>query len=227
MSLITVKNLPFFKEVPAKTLDVWLRAFSPRTKTHAKGTVIFLQDQEYKELAIMLEGEANAEIQDYGGKVLKVETLKAAEPIATAVLFSPNNALPVTVVAKTDVKILLIPKQELLRLCRLNEAFLDKLLMDMGGRLTLLAQKLRFLQFGTIRRKIAGYLLDEMRRQRSAELALPYTKEVLAELFGVTRPALSRVFAELRDEGVITQEGKTVVVLKAPALSGILEEEED
>jgi len=224
MSLITVKNLPIFKEVPAKTLDLWLRTFSPRTKAHAKGTVVFLQGQAYTELAIILEGEANAEIQDYGGKVLKVETLKAPEPIATAVIFSPDNALPVTVVAKTDVKILLVPKAELLRLCRLSEAFLDKLLSDMGSRLTLLAQKLRFLQFGTIRRKIAGYFLDEMLKQRSAELKIPYTKEVLAELFGVTRPAFSRVFAELREEGVIIQEGKTVIVRKAQALRRMLEE---
>ena len=199
---------------------------TPKTKHYAKGTIVFFQGQEYKDLAVILEGEINAEIQDYNGKVLQVETLKAPDPLATAILFSPDNTLPVTAVAKTEVKILLVPKPAILRLCTMSEAFLDKLLLDMGGRLTLLAQKLRFLQFGTIRRKIAGFLLDEMRKQRSATLTIPYTKEILAELFGVTRPAFSRVFAELREKKILRQEGKTVTVLKAQELKDLLAEED-
>lgn len=226
MSLLIAKNLPFFKAVPAKVLDGWLSSFQPQTKYHAKGTIIHFQGQPYTELAILLSGEVDAEIQDYDGKTLKVETLEAPEPIAAAVLFAKDNTLPVTTVAKTDVKLFVVPKKDILRLCRTSEEFLGGLLAEMGGKLILLAQKIRFLQFGTIRRKLAGYLLDEMRKQRSAALRLPYTKEVLSELFGVTRPSLSRVFAEFANAGILRQEGKTVHVLKASALKGLMVEDD-
>jgi CRP-like cAMP-binding protein len=94
----------------------------------------------------------------------------------------------------------------------------------MGSKLTLLAQKIRFLQFGTIRQKIAGYLLDEMRKQRSSSLKIPYTKEALSEIFGVTRPSFSRVFSELCHEKIIRQKGKTVTVLNAAKLKAIMAE---
>lgn len=218
MSLIILKNLPFFREVPAKILDVWLRSFQPATRNHAKGTIIFFQGQEYRELLFIISGEVDAEIQDYNGRILKVETLKAPDPVATAILFAPDNTLPVTAVAATDVKIIAIPREQVLRLCRISEDFLRKILEDMGSKIAFLAQKLRFLQFGTIRQKIAGFLLDEMRKQRSAVLNVPQTKEVLSEIFGVTRPALSRVFSELCREKIISQKGRTIRVLNAARL---------
>jgi CRP-like cAMP-binding protein len=224
MSLLQVKSLPFFSEVDTKVLDVWLRTFSPRTRHYKKGSIIHFQGQPYTELQFIISGEVAAEIGDYDGKVLKVETLRAPEPIAAAVLFAEDNSLPVTTAAKTDVSLLIIPKAEILRLCGISEDFLRKLLSDMGNKLTLLAQKIRFLQFGTIRQKIAGYLLDEMRKQRSSTLKIPHTKETLSEIFGVTRPSFSRVFSELCRENVIRQEGKTVTILLAAKLKEMMAE---
>lgn len=226
MSLLIVKGLPFFRKVPAKILDLWLRTFQPVTKNYAKGTIVNFQGEPYTELLFILSGEVVAEIQDYNGKVLKVETLKAPDPIATAILFASDNSLPVTTIAKTEVKILIIPKNQVLRLCRLSEDFLQNLLADMGGKLTFLAQKLRFLQFGTIRQKIAGFLLDEMRKQKTASLQVPYTKEVLSEIFGVTRPAFSRVFSELCKEKIIRQKKGVIQVLNAVRLKEMLTEQE-
>ncbi len=225
MSLLLLKNLPFFQPVPAKILEVWLRSFTPPVRNHPKGTIVAFQGQEYRELLFILSGQVDAEIQDYGGKTLKVETLAAPEPIAAAILFAPEKALPVTITAATDVKIIAVPREQVLRLCRISEDFLLSMLTDMGTKIAFLAQKLRFLQFGTIKRKIAGFLLEEMSRQRSAVLTVPQTKEVLSEIFGVTRPALSRVFSELCREKIIGQEGRTIRVLKPARLREMMEEE--
>ena len=120
--------------------------------------------------------------------------------------------------------LLIIPKSQILRLCGTSEEFLQGLLADMGNKLTLLAQKIRFLQFGTIRQKIAGYLLDEMRKQRSSSIKVLPTKESLSEIFGVTRPAFSRVFSELCREKIIRQKGKTVTVLAVAKLKEMIAE---
>lgn len=225
MSLLALKKVDLFKTVPTRTLDTWLKGFLPLQREYRKGNFILLQGKEYNNLCCILAGEVIAEFQDYGGKVLKVETLKASEAIATAVLFSPDRLLPVTVVAQTDVSTLWIPRKEILLLCGLSAEFLEKLLCDMGARLFFLAQKIRFLQFNTIRKKIAVYLLSQMQVQRTRTLILPHSREMLAELFGVTRPALSRVFSEFYQQKVLKPEGKHCTVLEPARLRALAEEE--
>lgn len=226
MSLIALKRVDLFKPVPTRTLDAWVQGFHPLQREYRKGSFLLVQGKEYTDLCCILSGEVSAEIQDYSGKVLKVETLKACEAIATAVLFSPDRLLPVTVVAQTDVSTLWIPRKEILRLCGMSSEFLEKLLCDMGARLSFLAQKIRFLQFNTIRKKIAEYLLIQLRDQGKRTLQVRHTREMLSEMFGVTRPALSRVFSELCKENVIQAEGKTIHVLDPARLRQIAEEEE-
>jgi predicted transcriptional regulator len=48
------------------------------------------------------------------------------------------------------------------------------------------------------------------------------TKEALAEVFGVTRPSLSRGFQQLCDEGLIRQEGRVIHLLDSDGLGMLL-----
>jgi CRP-like cAMP-binding protein len=51
------------------------------------------------------------------------------------------------------------------------------------------------------------------------------TKEVLAEMFGVARPSLSRSFSNMQEEGIIAQEGTMIHILDQDRLEQIIEEE--
>ncbi|MFQ3619703.1 MAG: Crp/Fnr family transcriptional regulator [Spirochaetales bacterium] len=226
MSLLALKRIDLFKVVSAKVLEDWLKGFHPFQREYHKGSYLLHQGKPYTELCCILAGEVSAEIQDYSGRVLKVETLKAFEALATAVLFSPDRLLPVSVVAQTEVTALWVPRSEVLRLCSLSPQFLESLLSDMGARVSFLAQKIRFLQFSTIRKKIAEYLLSQMRVQESRVLKLPHSREMLSELFGVTRPALSRVFSELCKEKVLRSQGRNCTVMDPARLRAMAEEEE-
>ncbi|MGC8820684.1 MAG: Crp/Fnr family transcriptional regulator [Fervidobacterium sp.] len=62
--------------------------------------------------------------------------------------------------------------------------------------------------------KVCSYLVRLMDTQQSQQVTMDMTKEELARQFGVTRPALSRVFAELEKLGIIETDGKVVKVLK-------------
>ncbi len=226
MSLIALKRVDLFKPVPTRTLDAWVQGFHPLQREYRKGRFLLVQGKEYTDLCCILSGEVSAEIQDYSGKVLKVETLKACEAIATAVLFSPDRLLPVTVVAQTDVSTLWIPRKEILRLCGMSSEFLEKLLCDMGARLSFLAQKIRFLQFNTIRKKIAEYLLIQLRDQGKADATgTAYSGNAFRDVRGDPASPVPG-FSELCKENVIQAEGKTIHVLDPARLRQIAEEEE-
>ncbi len=189
------------------------------------GAIIGFRGDRYDRLLIVLEGEVSAEFQDYDGRVLKVETLRSSEALASAILFSSSPFLPVNIHAATDVRIFALPRREVLRLCGEDERILKNLLEDNGNKVVVLAEKLRLIQFASIREKIASYLLDKADTGGSDNIKLSYSKEQLAELFGVTRPSLSREFSSLCSEGILRQEGRRVHILDRAALMEILSED--
>lgn len=196
--------------------------FRGRIASHDAGALLHLRGEPYEELYIILSGALRAEIQDAEGHNMTVETLPAPEAVATAMLFSEPQVLPVSLYAASPSLILSLPRASLLALCRRHESVLLSLLRDMGNRAQFLAQKLRFAVFTTIRQKIATYLLEQHRSQGRESIELTMSKQSLAEVFGVTRPSLSRAFAELADEGVLTLDGRRVEILDEEGLEAIV-----
>ena len=104
--------------------------------------------------------------------------------------------------------------------------FIRKLLKE-GGLLEnewfFLAEKIRLFKFKSLRQKFTGYILSLSGKQHSDNVTLPYTREKLAELFGVARPSLSRVCSEMSDKGLVELDGKTVTILDKESLEESLD----
>ena len=105
-------------------------------------------------------------------------------------------------ISKKDLKLLYIPKVEFLKLMQLDQQILHNYLNAISGRAQFLSEKIRFLSFKTIRGKLIQYLIKLAGHDKNM-IELPLSHQALAELFGVTRPALARVIGELEDEKVI------------------------
>ena len=101
---------------------------------------------------------------------------------------------------------------------------LENTLRDMGDRLVFLAEKVRYIRFATLRQKVCSYLLQLRNRSSSNEVTLPYTREKLAEMFGVERPSLSRELSRMVNEGIITIEGKIITLCDEEYLMDCLEQ---
>ena len=75
-----------------------------------------------------------------------------------------------------------------------------------------------------MREKVAGHFLKLCRQHCGHDIRLAYSLETLADLFGVTRPALSRCLAGMVDEGVFARlPGKSRYRLNPRRLERILE----
>ncbi|HRX69380.1 MAG TPA: Crp/Fnr family transcriptional regulator [Tenuifilaceae bacterium] len=181
-------------------------------KSFSKGQTIAQRDEEVKNLCIVLEGTVKGEMVDFTGKILKVEEIPAPQPLAHAVMFSNMNRFPVDVVAITDCKILFIPRADVLRLMQSNETILSNFLNAVSNRAHFLTTKLWFLSFKTIKEKVAHYLLTLAKSETKTTIILPKSHQEMAEFFGVTRPSLARVFAEMQDEGIITVNRREVTI---------------
>lgn len=186
--------------------------------SHEQGKLIAQRGDEYQRLMILVKGELSAQISDGEGHTLKVESLHAPSPVAAGILFADDNHLPVNLSAENPVKIISIHRNTLLAMAGEDPQLLRTLLRDAGNRIHFLADKLRFMKFQTIRQKLCSYFLELDQRSPGELIHLPYSMETLAELFGVSRPSLSRVLGSMVENGLITRHGRAFKVEDRPTL---------
>jgi CRP-like cAMP-binding protein len=214
-------NCNLFAGITLGELEAIFGKAKHRIAKFLPGEIIQEQGSICDELLVLLTGEIKAQMQDYSGKVLKIETIAAPTILASGFLFAKDNRLPVDIVALENVAILYISKKDVFKICMEHEKFLVNLLSDMGDRLSLLANKVWSLSLETLRQKLARFLIKEA-REKGPVFELSVTKEELAETFGVARPSLSRVFGDFVASGIINHEGRRIEVTDMKELERIL-----
>ncbi len=165
-------------------------------------------------------GEAVTEMADDKGDFMKVEYIKAPNPMATGFLFSADNRSPVSAICRTACTFVVIPKENLSLLLKKYDEFMIAFLAYISNRVSFLSDKLRLVSLRTIRAKLAYYLLKESEGEKSFQLKT--TKESIARLFSVSRPALVKVMMEMAEEGgIIEVDRRKITILNRVALQNM------
>ena len=212
---------PIFTGISENELERLFSEIHYQLKNFKKGDLVALAGDSTENLYVVLSGSVRGEIIDYNGNVIKIEDIEAPRPLATAFLFGKENRFPVTVTANEEVKILIISIPEFLKLLQQSTQILKNFLDSISSRNQFLIQKLRFLNFKTIREKVAYYFLQQIGVHHHSIL-LKGTHHQLSELFGVTRPSLARVLSDMQREKLFIINRKTVTLLDKPKLNKIL-----
>ena len=215
---------PLFKGITEKEAEFLFKKIHFQIKNYSKDEIIVAAGETVNNLLIVISGSVRGEMIDYSGKIIKIEDIEAPKPLATAFLFGQQNKYPVTVTANNNAGILTIPVTEFLKLLQLNTQILKNYLNSISSRAQFLSNKLNFLSFKTIKGKVAHYLLQQA-GEKFHSVELKNTQQQLADLFGVTRPSLARVFGEMQKEGLINIQSKTVSLLDKKALNQLIKNE--
>ncbi len=172
-------------------------------------------------LIIIITGEVRGEMTDRTGKTIKIEDIKSPSPVASAFIFGQQNRFPVNIIANTRCEVLILYRDQLLTLFQSNKKILANFLTLVSNRAQFLSQKIKFLSFGTIREKIAHYILNKL-GDGLHSFVMDKTQQELADLFGVQRPSLARTLGELQDENIISIKQKTVTLINRDALRSMI-----
>ena len=156
-----MSQCPVFRGIPENEMKNLLGKIHFQIKKFSRDEVVAIGGETVQNMYILLSGSVKGEMIDYSGKTIKIEDVEAPKPLATAFLFGNDNKFPVTVTAHTDVKILSIPVSEFLKILQMNAHVLKNYLNSISTRTQFLSQKLHFLNFKTIREKVAHFLLTQ------------------------------------------------------------------
>lgn len=216
-------NNYLFRHLDKKEIGRIIKEIHHRVKEYRKGDIIAQEGEYYDQLIILVKGSVVGEMMDFSGKVLRVEKLHAPESPASNFIFGDNNTLPVTITAEEDTRIILIPREELIKLFAKNETVLKNYLTITANRAQFLSKKVRLLGLNSLKAKLAFFLLDQRKKQGSDSLNLLITQNDLADMLGTTRPSIGRALREMHYSGFIEARGKKIKIVDKEGLSLLLE----
>lgn len=210
---------PLCSNVPEDQRNDFLKDVRFTIKEFGKGDVIVTQGSVSETLFIVIKGEIVTEMADEKGDFMEIEYIKAPNPMATGFLFAEDNRSPVSAICQSKCKVIAIPKDNVYLLMRKYESFMITFLSYISNKVFFLSEKLRLVSLRSIRAKLAYYLLKESGGESVFQLKT--SREDMARLFSVSRPALVKVMMEMADEGIIEVDRRDVVINNRRALQNM------
>jgi len=213
-------NAPVFRGMDLNEISSAISSVPYRIKKYRAGTLIEHSGEVVRSFIMVIDGIVKGEMIDIAGRVIKIEDIPAPGALAPAFIFGSNNTFPVNVVAVSDARLLIIEKSDFLKFLKSNDKILGNFLDMISNRSQFLSEKIKFLNFKTIRGKLAQYILEAAGPGRN-EITLKLTQEELAGYFGVARPSIARVMSELEEQGIIFTKGKYIKITDRERLTHI------
>jgi CRP/FNR family transcriptional regulator, dissimilatory nitrate respiration regulator len=214
---------PLFRNISLEEIREVMSIIPHRIKRYNTGSLIAQSGEQVTSMMIVIKGTAKGEMVDYAGRVIKIEDIPAPGALASAFMFGNRNTFPVNVVAISDTELLVIEKTDFLKLLKSNEKILINFLDMISNRSQFLTGKIKFLNFKTIKEKLAQFILQSAGDDKT-ETTLNMTQNDLADFFGVARPSIGRAIGELGNEGLIHTKGRYIKILDKKRLSDLTRE---
>jgi CRP-like cAMP-binding protein len=220
MDYSLLSKAPLFKGITPDEVAVILASVPIRVKKFYAGSMISQSGESVNSLIVVINGTVKGEMVDYSGRVIKIEDIPAPGALASAFIFGNRNKFPVNVVAVTDGELLFIDKPDYLKLLMQHDILLVNFLDMISNRSQFLSEKIKFLNFKTIKGKLANYILQKAGKN-GMSVNMGMTQNDLADFFGVARPSVARALRDMDDEGYIEAKGKNIMIIDIRGLSDL------
>lgn len=174
-----------------------------------KNQIVYSPEELCNSLCVILEGKLRVAKVLLSGQEQIINYLKAGTLFAEGWVFA-GRKYPVHVIAETESEILDVPKNALIEAFKC-ERFLLAYLKSISEKTINLSNVIDVLSLGTVKKRLANYLLELSIAQSSLIVKLPVSKKQLAQSLGTVREVVSRNFSQLQRAGVIERLAKDTV----------------
>ncbi|WP_105617690.1 Crp/Fnr family transcriptional regulator [Vallitalea okinawensis] len=197
-----LQDSALFEGFKVNEIESLLKEHHYISKKFSKDQVVAIEGDAIKTLGIILSGEVAVKKVYETGKTLQVRSLKKGDLIGNPTVFADCNYYPSTIICKTVTEILFVSQKDIGDMCMAHRGFFENFVKILSNQVIYLSEKVKFISFGTIRKKITHYLLTEYKRQNDKMVKVA-VRTKMAEMFGVSRPALSNELIRMKADGLI------------------------
>lgn len=197
-------------------------AASARVSDAPRGTVLVTEGEPAERFGVVVAGKVRVCHVQADGRTVVLETVGSGGAFA-AVSALAGGRYPATVEAVTPVTVAWIEPESVFSMLDAEPQVLRSLVADLASRVVDLTSVVQTLALD-VPERLARYLFQRSLAAGEAtpeglRVPLGMTKTELAASLGTVPETLSRAFARLRDDGVLTVRGSEVVVHDVGALA--------
>lgn len=215
-----LKQVPFLAALDLPDLEQLAGAVSRRTFN--RGDAIMHKEDEGKSLFIVESGSVRVYIPSLQGADLTLAVLSAGDFVGDLSLLDgqPRSA---SADAMEDTSVLVLERADFIDLIRSRAAAAMAVMTVVAKRLRDTDEMAADLAFLDVAGRLAKKLLEMasshgIDRDDGTLLDVSITQEQLANMIGVTRESVNRNLARFRDEGLISSQGRRIIVHDPEAL---------
>ena len=189
---------------------------------YSKGQTIFEEGIPASGIFIVGSGKVKVVKTSTDGKEQILHVFGSGEPVGEAAAFA-GSSFPASCVAVTKTEICRVSRNDLLNMIKAQPQLALDLLAVLYFRLQHFNKLLTSLSLDAAPVRIAKYIHDRFETQTGSKLELNITKHELARNLGMTPETLSRTIKKMKNDGILSVEGRKVQVLDRERLERFIQ----
>jgi CRP-like cAMP-binding protein len=217
-----IKDNVLFKGLTKEEIQICLNCSNARIKEYEKNQIIFSQIDPPKALYVLIKGSVVVCKDTPDGRRYIVTNIEEKDIFGEVYVFLEKADYSYYVISNTDSSVLEIPKQYFYstcdKSCNAHSVIIQNMLGILAAKAYFLNNKVQLLTSGSLRQKIAKYLLENCNNSKYVQLAM--NREQFSAFLNVTRPSLSRELIKMQEDGLIEVDRDMVKIVDFDQLSG-------
>lgn len=188
------------------------------TKKYGRGESVFFEGDSAAGFYMVATGRVKIFKTSVSGKEQILHIFGPGEPFGEVPVFH-NQPFPANSTALEKSTLIFFPRKDFVDLVHAMPSLVMNMLAILSLRLRRFATQIENLSLKEVPARLAGYLLylaEEQGNPKQVELQI--SKGQLASLLGTIPETLSRIFAKMSEEGLISVDGKTISLLDQEGL---------
>lgn len=196
-----------FKGIPFGQLGGMLSCIEPKVKSYTRNEFISIEGERFNGIGLVLSGNAAVTRENAAGERVIMSVLEPGELFGEMAAFLDSKTWPATVVAQNKCSIMFLPPGKIVgqceKVCDSHRMLALNMLRILSRKAAALNRKVEYLAMGSLRSKIAAFLLEQAKNAGTTTFLLQMKRNELADYLNASRPSLSREMGRMRDEGVL------------------------
>lgn len=210
-----------FSGIDQPGLERLLGCLGAETVHYDKNAILFRAGQQVYACALVLSGAVRAEAVNAAGAHTLMAWHGPGALVGDVLMSTPGGVSPVYVIAAEATTVLLLPFRQIMggcgACCPAHSRLRENLIGEIAQKYWAQRRRLGYLSVGSLRGRIAMYLLD--RAEDAFTFSLGLSRENMADYLCVNRSALSRELGRMKQEGLIDYYRDTFRLLDREALA--------
>jgi CRP/FNR family transcriptional regulator len=221
----TLAKVPIFSGLTEPELSFLAQRAVPRR--YPAGEIVFAEGEPCAGLYVVERGNIRIFKTSPNGREQVLTIDGPGSSVAEVPVFD-GGTYPASGAAVDEAILLFVSKQDFQALCLAHPQVALKVLRVVGLRLRRLVGIIEELSFTTVRHRLASFLVRLARHEgkttsKGIEITLPAGHQELAAQIGTVRELVSRNLSRFQAEGLLTVEGRDVIVRNLKALEAELD----